>query len=965
MRHHHWAFLTLALAALPATAQQAGALVGTVLAPKGQGLSGVRIEASSSGLPQPRTVISDQDGTFRLPLLPPGLYTLTFTHAGLVTQKRTAHVVLQQNTALRVSMAEAAPGAEVVVSAQATLLDAGSAELKSALTSEVFDTLPVGQGFRDLIKLIPGVPYTQDAVRGPSAGGSGQDNVHLFDGVNVNLPLFGTLSAEPSSLDIDQIAVLKGGAAATDFNRAGGFSINSVSRSGTDAFQGELSYQLVPDQLIARRTNATSSQFELDTSFLTARVGGPLLKERLFFFTSFYRPVTTKENSSNLYGPVPDMRDVREEFFLKLTYAPTNALLFNASYRTSDRVYRHAGVGGPASAASTRTGGKVGLDIGILEGSWLLSPHSYLTFKATDFANKTLDRPDTLFTFRPALDGSVGLDVSALDTQGLFTVPVPNASSPTYNAFIAPLVDRYGYLANNVRNGGGNVGGASQLNTQDFFRRNYQAAFDTTFDAGGLAHELHVGLQWWKETEDLLRTSNGWGAISAPRNVTFNGLPVFFQALVQQQGILSVPTIRSEYASTNVEVNDRIRWRNLTFNVGLLASQDRLYGQGLREKAGTVSGFELAKGHRYLMHQISFREALQPRLGLTWAYRDSDTVYANYARYVPAASSLPRAASWATNSAALINAYFDANGAFMGSSPEASSVGKVFASGLKPRHTDEYLVGTTKDLGRGWTARLHARYRHSTNFWEDTNNDARLRFDPPPGIPRELYVPNLGAIRAEIGGDTYVIAKLDGAFTKYWETGLETEWRGSRAYLRASYVWSHYYGTFDQDNTTVGNDANLFMGASYIADDAGRQIWNFKYGDLTGDRRHQVKVFGSYAFPWMGRLGAFAIYQSGQPWQFQSWEPYAALTGSRADTNRYAEPAGSHRTAPHYQLDLNYTQGFWQRKSVRVEGMLDIYNVFNRQTGYNIQSRMHSALPGTPQTFFAPRRTQLGLRVQF
>ncbi len=82
------------------------------------------------------------------------------------------------------------------------------------------------------IKLIPGVQYTQDGTRGPSAGGSGQDNVYKFDGVNVTLPLFGTLSAEPASHDIAQVTTIKGGAKAVDFDRSGGFSVDSVSKSG-------------------------------------------------------------------------------------------------------------------------------------------------------------------------------------------------------------------------------------------------------------------------------------------------------------------------------------------------------------------------------------------------------------------------------------------------------------------------------------------------------------------------------------------------------------------------------------------------------------------------------------------------------------------------------------------------------------------------------------------------------------
>ena len=66
----------------------------------------------------------------------------------------------------------------------------------------------MGQEYRDLQKLIPAVQYTQDQTRGPSAGGSGQDNVYQFDGVNVTLPLFGTMSSEPASHDIAQVNVV-------------------------------------------------------------------------------------------------------------------------------------------------------------------------------------------------------------------------------------------------------------------------------------------------------------------------------------------------------------------------------------------------------------------------------------------------------------------------------------------------------------------------------------------------------------------------------------------------------------------------------------------------------------------------------------------------------------------------------------------------------------------------------------
>ena len=81
---------------------------------------------------------------------------------------------------------------------------------------------PGSRSRRDFLKLAPGVQYTEDGTRGPSAGGNGQDNVYKIDGVNVGLPLFGTLSSEPAAYDIEQVSFIRGGSKATDFNRSGG-----------------------------------------------------------------------------------------------------------------------------------------------------------------------------------------------------------------------------------------------------------------------------------------------------------------------------------------------------------------------------------------------------------------------------------------------------------------------------------------------------------------------------------------------------------------------------------------------------------------------------------------------------------------------------------------------------------------------------------------------------------------------
>ncbi len=154
-------------------------------------------------------------------------------------------------------------------------------------------------------------------------------------------------------------------------------------------------------------------------------------------------------------------------------------------------------------------------------------------------------------------------------------------------------------------------------------------------------------------------------------------------------------------------------------------------------------------------------------------------------------------------------------------------------------------------------------------------------------FPRELYIPDLTAKLAQIGsGSTYVIAELDGAYTKYYEVAAESEWRGDKGFVRGSYTWSHYYGNFDQDNSTAANDANVFIGSSFIGDGAGRQLWDYKDGDLRGDRRHMFKLYGYYNLHWNATAGAFVVAQSGQPWEAWSYEPYVALTTSTSDINR-------------------------------------------------------------------------------
>jgi hypothetical protein len=966
-----YAALAVCLAfAGPVAAQQTGSVVGKVVDTSGAVLPGVTIEASSNLLPAPRVTVSGGNGEYRLPALLPGTYTITFTLSGMQTLTRQAQVQLSQELVLDATLGIAALSETVTVTAAATLVERESAAIKSGVSNEQIMSLPVGQEYRDLIKLIPGVQYTQDATRGPSAGGSGQDNVYQFDGANVTLPLFGTLSAEPASHDIAQITTIKGGARAVDFDRSGGFTIDSVSKSGTNRFAGELSYQFYNASMAADLNVGSASRYEQDRSWLVANIGGPVLEKRLFFYGSYYRPERTRDNRANLYGDLPQYTSTRNEGFGKLTFTPLGSVLINVSYRDSHRLDK-SDLFASNATATTGTGSESWQKIASAEGSWVINSNSHLTFKYTHFALETLGRPD--FESPTTITPTIGahLDIANLEQQGLVSLPSPLATNPTFNGWLQPYIDRYGYVQNGVHVGGSTFGYATQYNDQDFFRDNGQVGYNIVF-GDKVTHEVHVGYQRYKDSEHLLRSSNGWGSITLQGGRTsFSGQPIYFTARYQQQATGQAAPIVSEYVSQSLEFNDMIRLNNWTFNVGLLMSNDTLYGQGLREDGSVLSGYVSAPGNRYNMYELPFSKMMQPRVSATWAYNGNDTVFGSFARYNPAASSLPRAASWDRNLIGkFVDAHFDASGALFGLQDVGSSSGKLFVEDMTPRTIDEWLIGTSRQINSQWTTRVYARHRKGSHFWEDTNNNARIAFRTPltpDSVPAKLYIEDLTARLAQItSGSTYVIAELDGAYTKYYEATAESEWRGNKTFVRGSYTWSHYYGNLDQDNTTVGNDDNIFIGSSNIADSGGRQLWDLKDGDLRGDRRHMLKLYGYYGLPWNGTVGAYAIAQSGQPWETWSYEPYLAVVGTNtSDTIRYAERAGSRRTGAHWQLDLKYIQNFKLSGHMNFQIDADLFNVLNRQTGYNPQPSVHSSVFGQARNYYEPRRFQLAARFQF
>ena len=967
-----------ALMSAPVMAQQVGGIKGKVTTEVSSiSVANVTVTASSNVMPRPRTVTTKEDGSYNLPALLPGNYTLTFTSADGTVRETQVEVLLEQSSSVNVAFEQApTDNTETIYITGSRVVRDGNSSLTNSLGQEAISKIPSGQDYRDLLALVPGVQYSEYSTLGPTAGGSGRDNKYGFDGVDVSLPMFGNLASEPSTHDIANVTIDRGGAKAIGFNRSGGLAINTTSKSGTNDFHANVEYTIQPKSFVSDRDDADGTKYTLDKTWLTTSLSGALIEDELFFYGSYYRPETERGSKETAYGPAKDYKNVREEYFGKLTWAPTDELLLNLSYRTSDNEGEGQSVG-PFDQDSTSEGSYAYQDILTFDGTYILGDYTTLSFQYYDYDYETAGRPDNLVNdVSPRIGDS--LDLDSLDQLGLFVVPNLKLNSDVFdNDAAAALILKYGYTKDGLVYGGGSVGVGSTINNQNFYRSSFEVKLDHEMELGNTVHNLHVGVQWKEGKEVLSRLSNGWGAITflggeSPDNFT-SDVPAYYQARVEQMSLQSssgdtVPPITSTSESYNIEINDTIQHGDFTYNIGFMFSNDTLFGQGLKENKNNVSGYELAPGHTYKMYELDFLDMIQPRLGVTYTYNDQDTVFANFASYNPETSSLARAASWARNTQATQLVYFDIDGNYIGNTGASGSSGKFFQDDLDARRTDEITIGATKSISNDLLLRTHVRQRKAFHPWEDVPNNLRLlgEYEPFGGVPANvaaqgLYIKDLDAYRAEVGGSSYVIAELDGAHNTYYEFSMEGEYVGDRTYLNVSYVWSHYYGNYDQDVTSASSDANLFVGSSNLGDGKGRMVWDGKYGTLHGDKPHVLKAMGHYTTDWNADIGFKFVYQSGDVWE--AWD--GSVYGFSSSTIRYAEPAGSRREASHWQMDLTYAQNFNLTEEIVLKFKADVYNLFDNQTGYNYDPYVSNATFGDPRNLINPRRLQLSVNIGF
>jgi outer membrane receptor protein involved in Fe transport len=310
------ALLALGSTASARTQSATGTIDGHVVDQSGAVLPGVVITLHQPATGAERTVISDETGGFRLPLLPIGVYDLTATLAGFDPKRETdIRLMIGQIVTQRIELRVAGITQTVNVSGSRPLLERSRTHASATVDEIAVQHLPVnGRNFLDAALLTAGV--TRDVRAGDLsfAGQRGTLNSLIVDGADNNNTFAGqTLGRTGSgrapyqfSQDAVQEFQINANAYAAEYGRAGGGVINVVTRSGTNRWHGSL-FEFYRDKAL-NATNAITLQNGLPKSpyhyhQFGGTVGGPLRANRDFFFFNYDGQRNTQPNDVVLSIP--------------------------------------------------------------------------------------------------------------------------------------------------------------------------------------------------------------------------------------------------------------------------------------------------------------------------------------------------------------------------------------------------------------------------------------------------------------------------------------------------------------------------------------------------------------------------------------------------------------------------------------------------------------------------------------
>lgn len=292
---------------LPAQTSGVGNISGTVTDTTGAALANATVTVINSGTAASRTFTTDGSGNYQATFLQPGKYEVVVTSPNFgKVDRQNLTLTVGQTLTVDAALTAGEVATQVVVTSETPLIDTEKTEVSQTVDQTLISNLPVNsRNWSSFVLLTPNV--VQDGGTGLVSfhGISGLYNQNYVDGANNNQMLFsearGRSSGAPYVYSLDSIKEFQAETSnySVEFGQAAGGQVNAITKSGTNATHGDLFYYLrYPDLNALDPFNKWTALHNNGNRFLLTQpihqqqqfggsVGGPILKDRLFYFFTY------------------------------------------------------------------------------------------------------------------------------------------------------------------------------------------------------------------------------------------------------------------------------------------------------------------------------------------------------------------------------------------------------------------------------------------------------------------------------------------------------------------------------------------------------------------------------------------------------------------------------------------------------------------------------------------------------
>ncbi|HSY34628.1 MAG TPA: TonB-dependent receptor [Acidobacteriaceae bacterium] len=351
-----------------------GDISGDLLDPTGAAIPGAKVVVKNTATGETKTVTSNSTGSYRVSFLTPGSYQVTVTAAGFTTESNVVEVSAGTVATDNFKITVGAGTTEVTVTAAAAPVNLENADVVTTFTAEQVQAMPnPGNDLTFVAQTAPGsVMNTGTAAGGygnfSSFGISGLSNMFTLDGGYENDPFLNLNNTGASNLtlgnnEVDTVTVISP-AFSSQFGGLGGAQVNEITASGGNRIHGNASYYwdgraLNSNDYFNKQSQVTNGtqnipQF-VNANQWGASIGGPMIKNRLFWFvnTEGIRATTPQNGLTLAPSPLAEActrgQDPGNE-----TYATCATL--NAAADAAAAQYNDPVLGGPVSVGLAANG---------------------------------------------------------------------------------------------------------------------------------------------------------------------------------------------------------------------------------------------------------------------------------------------------------------------------------------------------------------------------------------------------------------------------------------------------------------------------------------------------------------------------------------------------------------------------------------------------------------------------------